>query len=78
MRQFFATQEIPSKKLLIKDHKKINRKGEYSTRLAIPISNFTTTFFNAGYLGIKKDTVQNEGELIILHHCPTFQPELET
>ena len=45
---------IPSPKLLIKDHKTINEKGEFTTRLVIPATNFTATVSNIGYLGIKR------------------------
>ena len=54
MRQLLATRAIPSAKLLIKDHKTINEKGEFPTRLVIPATNFTATFSKIGYLGIKR------------------------
>ena len=44
---------IPSPKLLIKDHKKINYKEEFPTRLVIPSENFTATFSKIGYIGMK-------------------------
>ena len=53
VRQSLATREIPSPKLLIKDHKTINENGEFPTRLVIPATNFTATFSKIGYLGIK-------------------------
>ena len=53
VRQSLATQSILSPKLLIKDHKTINEKGELPTRLVIPATKFTTTFSRIGYLGIK-------------------------
>ena len=53
LRQSLATQGIPSPKLLIKDHKTINYKGELPTRLVIPTTKFTATFSKIGYLGIK-------------------------
>ena len=43
-----------SLKILIKDHKRINKKGEYPTRLVIPATKFTATFYKIGYLGIKR------------------------
>ena len=52
MRQSLATRAIHSPKLLIKDHKKINKKGELPTRLVIPATKFTATFSKIGYLGI--------------------------
>ena len=53
MRQLLATRAIPSPKLLIKDHKTINEKGEFLTRLVTPAAKFTATFSKIGYLGIK-------------------------
>ena len=53
MRQLLATRAIPYPKLLIKDHKTINEKGEFPTRLVIPATKFIATFSNIGYLGIK-------------------------
>jgi hypothetical protein len=40
--------------LLIKDHKKMDKEGNYPTRLVVPANNFTSTFPKLGYLGIKK------------------------
>ena len=54
VRQLLATREIPSPKLIIKDHKTINDNGGSSTRLVIPATNFIAKFSNIGYLGIKK------------------------
>ena len=45
---------IPSLKILIKNHKTINKKGEFPTRLVIPATNFTATYSKIGYLGIKR------------------------
>ena len=53
-RQSLATQAILSPKLVIKDHKKINKKGEFPTRLVIPAKNFTATFSKICYLGINR------------------------
>ena len=44
---------IPYPKLLIKYQKKINEKGECSTRLIIPAIKLNATFSKLGYLGIK-------------------------
>ena len=44
---------MPSPKILIKDHKTINEKGELPTRLLIPATNFTAKFSKIGYIGIK-------------------------
>ena len=54
MRQPLGTRAIPSPKLLIKDHKTINKNGEFPTRLVILAKNFTATFSKIGYLGIKR------------------------
>ena len=40
-RQSLVTRETLSPKLLIKDHKIINKNGEFPTRLVIPATNFT-------------------------------------
>ena len=45
---------IPSPKIIIKDHKTINKNREFPTRLVIPTTNFTATFSKMGYLGIKR------------------------
>ena len=54
VRQLLATRAIPSPKLIIKDHKAINKKEELPTRLVIPATNFTAIFSNIGYLVIKR------------------------
>ena len=52
VRQSLATREILSPKLLIKDQKRINEKGELLTRLVIPATNICATFYKIVYLGI--------------------------
>ena len=47
------TKSIPTPKLMIKDHKKLNTKSEFPKRLVIPATNFTATFAKVGYLGMK-------------------------
>ena len=47
------TKNIPTPKLIIKDHKKQNEQGEYPSRLIVPANNFTSAFPRLGYLGIK-------------------------
>jgi hypothetical protein len=47
------SRAVPTPKLLIKDHKPMNSKGEYMTRLIVPATNFTPAFPKVGYLGIK-------------------------
>ena len=48
------TKSIPTPKLLIKDHKKPNKNGEFPKRLVITATNFTATFAKVGYLGLKE------------------------
>ena len=52
VRQSLATRAMLSPKILIKDHKTINEKGELPTRLLIPATNFTAKFSKIGYIGI--------------------------
>ena len=47
-------KSIPTPKLIIKDYKKVNEKGDYPSRLIIPASNFTSGFPRLGYLDIKR------------------------
>ena len=54
VRQSLATKAILAPKLLIKDHKTINKKGGFPTRLVIPATNCTATFSKIGCLGIKR------------------------
>ena len=61
VRQLLATRAITYPKLLIKDHKTINEKGELSTGLVITAKNFTATLSKIGYLGIKM--CLNKGEV---------------
>ena len=49
-----ATKAIPSPKLMVKDHKIINKKGGLLTIMVISATNFTATFSKIGYLGIKR------------------------
>ena len=52
VRQLLATKAVPAPKLLIKDHKTINEKGELPTRLVIPSTKFTATFSKIGAASI--------------------------
>ena len=54
VRENIERKALPVPKLQIKDHKKKNSKGEYSTRLPLPADNFTAIFPKLGYLGIKR------------------------
>jgi hypothetical protein len=53
------SRAVPTPKLLIKNHKPMNSKGEYMTRLIVPATNFTAAFPKVGYLGIKNIFDQN-------------------
>jgi hypothetical protein len=44
---------IPQPKILIKDHKKPDREGNFPTRLVVLATNFTAGFPKLGYMGIK-------------------------
>ena len=52
--QAIKSHAVPTPKLLIKDHKKADKNGNFPTRLVVPATNFTSSFPKAGYLGIKK------------------------
>ena len=57
--QLLATRATPSPKILIKDHKTINEKGKFPTKLVTPATNFTATLSKLGYLGIEKMLVKS-------------------
>jgi hypothetical protein len=55
IQESLKSKAIPSPKLLIKDHKKKDKWGNFPTRLVIPATNFTSAFPKLGsYMGIKK------------------------
>ncbi len=45
---------VPTVCLLIKDHKKRDKEGDFPTRLVVPAKNFTAGFPHVGQHGIKK------------------------
>ena len=53
VRKLLAKREIPSPKLLIKDHKTINNKGGFQNRLVVPEIKCTATLSKLGYIKIK-------------------------
>jgi hypothetical protein len=57
--EMLDSRAVPTPKLLIKDHKPMNEKGEYVTRLIVPATNFAAAFPKVGYLGIKNIFDQN-------------------
>ena len=54
------SKAIPAPKLLIKDHKEIDDDGNYTTRLVVPATHFTSAFPKLGYIGIKKIMDKNK------------------
>ena len=54
MKESIYSRALPTPKLLIKDHKKLNLKGKFKTRLVVPVKNFTAGFSKLGYTCIKK------------------------
>ena len=77
VRQSLAMKAIPVPKLLIKYHKTINEKGEFPTRLVIPVTKFTATLSKTGYLGIKRCLDKRNSELFTFFHCPGLRSERE-
>jgi hypothetical protein len=57
--EMLDSRAVPTPKLLIKDHKPMNEKGEYVMWLIVPATNFTAAFPKVGYLGIKNIFDQN-------------------
>ena len=47
------TRQVPTPRLLIKDHKPRQSDGHYKTRLLVPATNFTQGFAKIGYKAIK-------------------------
>ena len=70
---------VPTPKLLIKDHKKADSKGEYPTRFVVPATNFTVAFPKVGYLGIKaifdRNGIEYQKSTII--HAAQLKAKLE-
>jgi len=54
------SRDIPTPKLLIKDHKTMKPDGSFPTRLVVPATNFTAAFPKVGYIGIKSIFDKNE------------------
>ena len=52
LKSTLKTRNIPTPKLIIKDHKKLNEEGDFPSRLIVPANNFTSAFPRLGYLGI--------------------------
>ena len=69
------TKNIPTPKLIIKDHKKANQSGEYPSRLIVPANNFTSAFPRLGYLGIKR--ILDSHKINYEHHTITRASNLK-
>ena len=48
------SKSIPTPKLILKDHKKADKDGYYSSRLIVPANNFTSGFPRLRNLGIRR------------------------
>ena len=53
LEQWIGSKQIPTPRLLVKDHKEKNSDGEFPSRLLIPATNFTQCFAKMGYKIIK-------------------------
>ena len=51
--RWIDSRQLPTSRLLIKDHKKCGADGEFPTRLLIPATNFTQCYAKMGYKIIK-------------------------
>ena len=54
LEQWIGSKQIPTPRLLVKDHKEKNSDGEFPSRLLIPATNFTQCFAKMGYKIIKR------------------------
>lgn len=66
--------------LIIKDNKKMNKEGDFPSRLIVPVNNFTSTFPKLGYLGIRRkfDSNQVKYETNTMPQDSNLKEELET
>ena len=53
------SKAVPAPKLLIEDHKKPNKEGNFPTRTMIPATNFTAGFPTLGFSGIENTFDKN-------------------
>jgi hypothetical protein len=51
-KKWASWRAVPTPKLLIKNHKPMNKKGKYVMQLIVPATNFTAAFPNIGLLWI--------------------------
>jgi hypothetical protein len=63
VKEVMELRSVPMLKMLIKDHEKADRKGEYPMRLVVPATNFVAAAIpsTAGYLGIRSILNENHG-----------------
>ena len=77
--ELLKTKAVPMPKLLIKDHKKADNKGEYPMQLVVPATNFMVAFPKAGYLEIKaifdKNCIEYQKSTII--HAAQLKEKME-
>lgn len=62
--ELINTGAIPTPKLLIKDHKKLNKNNKFPTRLVVLATNFMAAFSRMGYMGIRKIFSGNKVDIL--------------
>ena len=77
-RQSLATLAILSPNLLIKNHKTINEKGEFPTRLVIPRDKLYRNLLQDWLPGNQEMPGQGKSELFTKFHRPGLRPEGNT
>ena len=79
LKSTLKTRNIPTPKLIIKDHKKLNEEGDFPSRLIVPANNFTSAFPRLGYLGIRRifDSNKIKYEINTITQASDLKEELE-
>ena len=79
LKSTLKTKNIPTPKLIIKDHKKPNEEGDFPSRLIVPANNFTSAFPRLGYLGIRRifDSNKIKYETHTISQASSLKEELE-
>ena len=79
LKSTLKTKNIPTPKLIIKDHKKPDEEGDFPSRLIVPANNFTSAFPRLGYLGIRRIFDKNniEYESRTITQASSLKEELE-
>ena len=75
VRQSLAAQVFLYHKTIIKNHKTINNKGEFPSKLVIHYTNFPAIFSKLYYLEKNKDYGQDKILTVTSHHIPSIWPE---